>query len=281
MIPGTDLKRRLRAVRHLVLDMDGTIYLGSRLFPGTVPFLHRLGQRGIGYTFLTNNSSRSRDDYWRKLTAMGVPASPEQIVTSTHGLIASLQGDFPGLRRLFILGTPSFRDELRLHGYLSCDDDPDAVVVGFDTTLNYERLCRAAWWISRGKPFIATHPDLVCPTELPTVLVDCGALCKALEASTGRIPEVIGKPNPRILNPVFRSTGLPPARIAMVGDRLMTDIAMAKKAGMPAVMVLTGEATREDAAALPEADRPDLVLEHIGLLGEWLGEPGEKGGANG
>lgn len=263
-------RERLRSIRHVALDMDGTIYLGSRLFPATLPFLERLAQWGIAYTFLTNNSSKSRDDYWQKLVAMGLPVTPEHILTSTHGLIDYLRNDLPEVRRLFILGTPCLHNEMGLHGYLCSDDAPDAVVVGFDTTISYNRLCRAAWWIAQGKPFLATHPDLVCPTDQPTILVDCGALCKALEAATGRTPTVIGKPHSRMLEPILRKTGLSAKQVAVVGDRLMTDIVMAKRTRALAVLVLTGEATLEDVAALPERERPDIVLSHVGLLGDLL-----------
>ncbi|EIP96704.1 putative sugar phosphatase of HAD superfamily [Opitutaceae bacterium TAV1] len=264
--------RRLATIRHLALDMDGTLYLGSRLFPCTVPFLRGLEASGIGFTFLTNNSSRSRDDYLRKLKTMGVPATPEQLLTSTHATADYLRRELPGARRLFVLGTPGMQCELGSLGFLSCEDEPDAVLVGFDMTLGYERLCRAAWWISQGRPFIASHPDLVCPTDQPTVLVDCGSICRALESATGISPVVIGKPDPRMLAPICARHNLRMDQVAMIGDRLTTDVAMARASGALAVLVLTGEATLADIETLPAQQRPDLVVEDVGELGRLIHE---------
>src|SRR5204862_4213464 len=137
--------------------------------------------------------------------------------------------------------TPSLCRQFDEAGFQVTWDAPQAVIVGFDTTLTYERLCRAAYWISQGLPFIATHPDLVCPTDEPTVLVDCGSICACLTAATGRRPLVLGKPDPRILLDLAARHQLAPGQLAMVGDRLYTDIAMARAAGALAVLVLTGE----------------------------------------
>src|SRR5439155_9253755 len=121
-----------------------------------------------------------------------------------------------------------------------------AGLVGLDTTLTYSRLCSAAWWISRGKPFIATHPDRVCPTDRPTVLPDCGAIGALLSSVTGVSPQaILGKPDPRMLAPLLARHNLEPAELAVVGDRIYTDITMAKRAGALAVLVLSGE-TKQD-----------------------------------
>jgi NagD protein len=149
-------------------------------------------------------------------------------------------------------------------------DRPQAVVVGFDTTLDYERLCRAAYWIAQDVPFIATHPDLICPTDEPTVLVDCGAICECLKAATGRQPVVLGKPDPSILRTIAERHLLRAEDVAMVGDRLYTDIAMARAAGALPVLVLTGEATASEAQALPPG--PLLIVENVGELGNLLSE---------
>ena len=141
---------------------------------------------------------------------------------------------------------------------------PQAVVVGFDTTITYERLCRAAYFIAQGLPFLATHPDLVCPTDEPTVLVDCGSLCACLTAATGRAPQVFGKPSPVILQSLAGHLGLPVESMAMVGDRLYTDVAMARAAGATGVLVLSGEATAEAAAQSPHT--PDLIVNDVGEL---------------
>jgi len=264
---------RLQQVRHVALDMDGTIYQGGTLFDCTVPFLALLGELGIGYTFLTNNPSKSRADYLGHLNKLGVPATPEQIYTSTQATIEFIHQHHSQVRRLFALGTPSMGQELIAAGFEllpdSPDAEPDAVLVGFDLTLTYPRLCRAAWWLSRGKPWFATNPDLVCPTDQPTVLVDCGSICAALERATGRTPTaVLGKPDPAMLRGILQQHTLQPEQLAMVGDRLYTDIEMARRAGAFGVLVLTGETTREDLAKAPS--QPDLVVPSLRELGELL-----------
>lgn len=264
---------RLRQVRHLALDLDGTLYKGNTVFPWSVPFLRQLAEVRIGHTFLTNNSSRSAAQYLEKLAGLGMPAARDQLYTSTDSTIEFLARDYPAARRLFVLGTSGLQSDLAAAGFgmteESAGDEPDAVIVGFDTGLEFRRLCRAAYWIARGKPFIATHPDLVCPTDEPTVLVDCGAICAALKEATGRAPDAVpGKPDPLMLAGIRRRHGLQPEQLAMVGDRLYTDVAMAHRAGAVSVLVLTGEATAEEAAA--HAHGPDLVFQTLAELGTAL-----------
>ena len=275
-----EMKDRLARIRHVALDMDGTIYNGGTLFAATGPFLTLLGQLGIGYTFLTNNPSKSVADYLLHLERMGVRAEPGQLYTSTQATIEYLRESQPHLRKLFILGTPSMCDEFASAGYEftpdSPQDEPDAVVVGFDSTLSYARLCRAAWWIKKGKAYFATNPDLVCPTDEPTVLVDCGSICAALQGATGRAPAaVLGKPDPAMLRGILHKHELRPEQLAMVGDRLYTDVAMAKRAGALGVLVLTGEATSEEAAAY--SPPPDLIVADIAELGQRLRAAREGG----
>jgi NagD protein len=266
------MSSRLRQVRHVALDMDGTIYRGGTLFDCTVPFLALLTELGIGYTLLTNNPSKSRTDYLEHLQKLGVPATSDQLYTSTQATIEFLRKTHPHLRRLFALGTPSMAAEFAAAGFALLPDnpeaEPDAVLVGFDLTLTYARLCRAAWWISRGKLWFATNPDRVCPTDLPTVLVDCGSICAALATATGRTPTaVLGKPDPAMLRGILHQHALEPAQLAMVGDRLYTDMEMARRAGALGVLVLTGETRAEEVAHAAKA--PDLVvpsLRELGLL---------------
>jgi HAD superfamily hydrolase (TIGR01450 family) len=264
---------RLRTIRHVALDMDGTIYNGSTLFEFSKPFLASLKEMGIRYTFVTNNPSKSVKDYLAKLAGYGINATPDELYTSAQSTVEHLQHNFPKARRIFVLGTASMCDEFTKNGYVlaadSADDEPDLVVVGFDTTLTYSRLCRAAWWLSKGKPFIATNPDRVCPTDLPTVLVDCGALCACLTEATGRKPDaVMGKPDPSMLRGILARHKLQPHELAMVGDRIYTDVAMGHAAGALAVLVLTGEATMDDArkAARP----PDIIVPSVKEFGEQL-----------
>jgi NagD protein len=172
-----------------------------------------------------------------------------------------------------VLGTSGLCDELETAGFELTPDDPnvppDAVLVGFDKTLTYARLCRAAWWIAQGKPFFATNPDRVCPTNEPTLLVDCGSITAALEKATGRSPQAVpGKPDPAMLRGILNRHSLAPQNLAMVGDRLYTDMEMAHRAGALGVLVLTGEATATEAKK--HTSVPDLVVPTLAELGELL-----------
>jgi NagD protein len=254
----------------MVLDLDGTIYRGKTLFATTLPFLELLTKLDIGYTFLTNNPSKSNADYHAKLRAMGIKARPDQLHTSAQATIEFLQEDWPRVKTLFVLGTPSMGRSFTEAGYVLLRNDPaerpDAVVVGFDTALTYSRLCRAAWWIVHNVPYFATNPDTVCPTDEPTVMVDCGSITAALEKATGRAPvAVLGKPDVTMLRGILRRHSLQPRQLAMVGDRLYTDIAMARRAGALGVLVLTGETTASEAAA--HRPRPELVVATLAELG--------------
>ncbi len=258
----------LSLVRHVVLDMDGTLYKGTRLFAQTTPFLDSLRSLGIGRTFLTNNTSRSKAEYITKLSKMGIDAKVDEIYTPAESVFVYLRSHLPHVKRIAILGTPSLVEEFAEAGFMADWDTPEAVVVGFDTTLTYERLCRTAYWIGDDLPFLATHPDLVCPTDEATVLVDCGAICACLTAATGRKPIVFGKPNPSILHELRDRLQLKSEEMLMVGDRIYTDMKMAQEAGVPAVLVLTGETRIEQVSTL--ALKPDVIVDDIGQLGEML-----------
>jgi HAD superfamily hydrolase (TIGR01450 family) len=267
------IEAQLKGIRHVALDMDGTIYRGGTLFDSTEPFLALLKEMGIGYTFLTNNPSKSVEDYLAHLAEMGVVASEDQLYTSAQATIEFLLEECEGCHRLFVVGTPSMCKQFAAAGFTllpdSPDAEPDAVVVGFDLTLTYAKLCRAAWWISCGKPYFGTNPDRVCPTDQPTVLVDCGAILAALQTATGRAPKtVFGKPDPSMIRGILHRHDLKPAQLAMVGDRLYTDMDMAHRAGALGVLVLTGETTATDAAAHKPV--PDLVLSGLEEFGRRL-----------
>lgn len=281
---SSEMKERLSKIRHVALDMDGTIYMGSTLFPFTKKFLADMREAGIGYSFLTNNPSKSVADYLKKLEGLGIEADEDNMYTTSLAAIDYIKSNYPEARRLFLLGTPSMISQFEKAGYESCADDPadvpDVLVVAFDMTLEYSRLCRASWWASRGVPYIATNPDRVCPTDQEVVLVDCGSICKCIEHATGRQPDItLGKPDPNMLKGILDRHGLEPEEIAMVGDRIYTDTAMAHNAGAFGVLVLSGETTiavadavAEDARTnpAPEFFPPDLICRDIKELGEHL-----------
>ena len=264
---------KLRQIRHVALDMDGTIYKGGTLFPFTPSFLQRLRDLGIGYSFLTNNPSKSTTDYLAHLQKLGLSARRDELYTSAQATIDYLQTRLPQVRRLFLLGTPSMIAEFEEADFVSTRDDagdePDAVVVAFDTTLAFSRLGRACWWVRQGKPYLATNPDFVCPTDQPTILVDCGSVCAAIEKAAGRRPDItLGKPDPDMLRGILHRHHLQSHEVAMVGDRIYTDVRMAQRAGAVGVLVLSGEATAEDAAR--SAPPPDVVVPSLVEFGEML-----------
>ena len=268
-----ELKARLAGIRHVALDMDGTIYMGMSLFDYTIPFLNSLKEMGITYSFLTNNPSTSIPDYLKKLAGMGIEATEEEMYTTALATIDYIKTNFPEARRLFLLGTPSMISEFEKAGFESVADSaeerPDVLVVAFDKTLEYSRLCRASYWAQQGLPYIATNPDRVCPTDQPTVLVDCGSICKCIEHATGRQPDIVlGKPDPNMLTGVQARYGVKPEEVAMVGDRIYTDIEMAHNAGAFGVLVLSGETTLQIADEAPR--QPDLIADSIEVLGELL-----------
>src|SRR5690606_6268671 len=240
----------LKNIKHIALDMDGTIYNGTTLFPFTIPFLAKLKEMGIGYSFLTNNPSKSTSDYLVHLSKMGINAVREEMYTSAQATISYIKTNIPEAKRLFLLGTPSMIKEFEQAGFISTTDDeddtPDAVVVGLDMTLSYDRLCRASWWVAQKLPYVATNPDRVCPTDKKTILVDCGAIYTCIEHATGRLPDiVVGKPNPSMLDGILKRYKLQPSEVLMVGDRIYTDVKMAQNAGAIGVLVLSGETTMD------------------------------------
>ncbi len=256
----------LADIRLFLLDMDGTVYLGSRLLPGSLDFLRYLGETGRDHLFLTNNSSRNAQYYAQKLTKLGWPAQPGEILTSGEATALYLGGLKPAAR-VYLLGTPDLETEFASYGFVLTDENPDYVVLGFDMTLTYDKLVRACDLVRGGVPFIATHPDLNCPTETGYI-PDCGAMTALITASTGVTPKVIGKPNREIIDAMFRKKPVRRDQVAMVGDRLYTDIVMGHNAGVTSVLVLSGEAKEADISAAPV--KPDHVAGGLGALYEAL-----------
>ena len=248
------------------MDMDGTIYLGDRLLPGAVDWLALLESRGLPYYFLTNNSSRSQVEYARKLQQLGLDVSPEKIFTSGEATVLYLQQTYPGAS-VYLVGTPALEKEFERHGITLTDQGPDVAVLGFDTTLTYAKLWQLCDQVMAGKPYIATHPDINCPT--PTgFMPDIGAMIALVAASTGRQPDVIvGKPCEPIVQALATKTGFPVGAHCMVGDRLYTDIALGQW-GITTALVLSGETKPEDLAG--STFKPDFVVQDIAEMAELL-----------
>ena len=253
---------RLNDVRMVFLDMDGTIYHGGTLFPTTLPFLEFLRKRGIGYAFLSNNSSYSTEEYVAKLAKMGIATTPRNFYTSTSYTIDFLKRNHPEINRIHLFGMPCIRPEFEAAGFELDDETPQAVIVAFHRAFDYDDLCRTAWLLRQGIPGFATHPDLYCPTDQPTWLPDCGAITRCLEASTNTVLKVLGKPDPGMLREAAKRYDVPVMQCLMAGDRLSTDIALGKNAGAVTCHI------RQPGADLivPENIQPDFQVNNLGEL---------------
>ena len=255
-------RKDLTRVRQVFLDMDGTIYHGSELFPTTIPFLDFLKSNGIGYAFLSNNSSYGHEDYMARLARFGSETGPENFYISTDYAIDYLKRNHPEIRRIYPLGMPCMTAMFEEAGFEVDDASPQAVIVGFDRLLTYEHLCRAAWFLRRGVIGFATHPDVFCPTDEPTWLVDCGAITACLEKATNTKLKVLGKPDPGMLREAAARKGVSVENVLMCGDRLATDIAIGVNAGAVTCQIVTPGAD----LIVPDGIVPDYAVKDLGGL---------------
>lgn len=264
----TDLKGK----KMFMLDMDGTIYNESTLIPGAIEFFHLLQERGIHYTFMTNNSSKSKYTYVEKLHKLGIDCTEENIASSVNATVDYLKLHNPNAK-LYLVGTESLKHELQIEGFRIVptdyrEADIDYVLIGFDTELTYAKLVGACYYVSRGYNYLATNCDLRCPVLNNKFIPDCGAICNMIEVATGRKPLYLGKPDKYIVESVMKKWNLSKDDIATVGDRLYTDIAVGINAGVDSICVLTGEATLKD---IEESEfKPQYTFDSIKELYEAL-----------
>ncbi len=257
----------LAGVRCFLLDMDGTFYLGEQLLEGALEFIDVLHQQGCDYLFLTNNSSKDSQQYVEKITRLGLPVSREKILTSGEAAAMHVQGQMPG-GRVYVVGTSALENEFRDRGLLLTDEAPGVVVLGFDTTLTYAKLWKLCDLVRAGVPYIATHPDYNCPTETG-FMPDIGAMIAFVKASTGREPDlIVGKPNKLIVEKAVERTNIPLSAMCMIGDRLYTDIAIGASAGIPTILVLSGETQADEVQTSPH--QPSYVFQNLGEVAEYL-----------
>lgn len=231
-----------------LLDMDGTIYLGNELIDGAIDFLDKLKKTGREYLFLTNNASRNKDLYVEKLKNLNIHVDREEIFTSGEATTIYLKKKKPNAR-VFLLGTKALEEEFVNEGFIiekGRDKEVDFVVLSFDTTLTYEKVWIACEYLSKGVEYVATHPDFNCPLLEGKFMPDAGAIAAMIEASTGRVPKVIGKPNRETVDSIIEKYGFSKDEIIMVGDRLYTDIKMGEVSQISTALVLSGETTIED-----------------------------------
>ena len=263
-------KSVLKKMKLFLFDMDGTLYLGSRLYDFTIELLQTIRETGGKYLFITNNSSKSVADYVKKLEKMGISATREDFMTSSQATAYYLHKHHAG-QTLYVCGTESLKEELRSEGFTVTTDlsKVECVVMGFDTELTFQKLHDVSYLLltNPDMPYIATNPDLVCPTEFGSV-PDCGSVCWGIKNATGREPVVIGKPSPLMPQLAMERLGIGKEETCVVGDRIYTDVKSGLNAGITGILVLSGETTREILAESPE--KPHLVLESAAEILEVL-----------
>ena len=262
-----DRRALLDPIKLFVLDMDGTFYLDENIIPGSLDFIQKVRDTGRSFLFFTNNSSRTPEKYIERLARMGCPIGREQIMTSGDVTIRYLKANHPG-QTVYLMGTESLRGSFADAGIpLVEDEQPDIVVAAFDMELTFHKLERACTYIRRGALFLATHPDVNCPTA-DGFIPDCGAFCAAITLSTGVKPRSLGKPSAETVDMVLDQTGFRREEVAFVGDRLYTDVAVGVNNGARGLLVLSGETKEADIPASPI--QPDGVFRDLKELSLYL-----------
>lgn len=252
-----------------IFDQDGTIYLGGKVFPSAVKFINYLRGSGKRVMFFTNNASHSPEFYCDKLTRLGFSPDRSEILTAGD-VTAQFLLRHRTEKSVYLVGTPELADQFRRAGVNLIDEGAeraDVVVTSFDTTLTYKKLEAACRFIRGGAEYICTHPDFNCPTETGFI-PDSGAIAALITASTGAVPTYLGKPYAATIDMISEITGVAREEMCIFGDRLYTDIALGKRHGVTATLVLSGEATMDDVNAANECDRPDFIYADLGAVME-------------
>ena len=247
--------------RGWLFDLDGTIYLGERLIPGADAAIAALRAAGRRVAFLSNKPLQTRAEYAAKLTRLGVPAAPDDVINSSLVLARYLRDRDPGAP-VFVIGEPPMREEMRAHGFeVRADERVRWVVIAFDRTFDYAKLNVALQAVKQGARLIATNPDRTCPVEGGEI-PDCAGMIAAVEAVTDKkVEAIVGKPSPIILEIALAALGVPARDAAIVGDRIETDIVMGRRLGLGTVLVLSG-ITRADDPRIA-AIAPDHVVRSV------------------
>jgi len=254
-------------VKYFIFDMDGTFYLGDHMIPGAGDFARSLAAKGLDYKFFTNNSSNNEAVCMAKLARMGFPVEPGRVVLSSDVAADYLNTHCPGAR-VYLLGNERLTADMERAGVELVQENPDLILLGFDTTLDYEKIVKTANWLAAGLPYYATHPDKNCPMGAG-FWPDTGSMIALFEASTGRRPIVLGKPMRTTVDYLTRLLECAPEELVFVGDRLETDVAIGAKHGIPSVLVLSGVTSLAEYEAQNEI-KAGLVVESMAALGEYI-----------
>jgi NagD protein len=251
--------------KGFILDLDGTIYRGDQLIPGAESAVRLLRENKKKVVFLSNKPIQTRDEYASKLTRLGIPAQPEEVINSSFVMVNYLKKVAPQAK-LFVVGETPFIEELERAGFQITDEprEIEYVVVAFDRTFDYRKLNIAFQAIKLGAHFVATNPDQTCPVEGGEI-PDCAGMIAAIEAVTGKkVETVVGKPSPIMIQAALEVTGLMPGDCILIGDRVETDIRMGKDSGMATGIVLTGVTDEKTLEGYKHTSaQPDFVFQSI------------------
>ncbi len=250
--------RSLKQKKSFFFDLDGTIYLGNKLFPGILELIDTLKNKNKNFYFLSNNSSKSTSDYLKKLKSLNLDVSLENIILSQHPTMDYLKNQ--GYRKIFLMGNQSLKEEFENEGFQLTEETPEIIVLAFDQELTYDRLSKATRFLFMNFPYIATHLDDRCPTE-EGYIPDAGGIACLLYKTTERMPRVFGKPNKEMILFKLHQTGISPEDAVMFGDRLYTDIKMGINAGITSCLVLSGESTLK--MVEESENKPDLIIDGV------------------
>lgn len=256
------LDEKIDHIDNFVFDLDGTLYVGSQPVEGASQAITGLRQQGKQVFFVSNNSSKNKQDYVSRLEKMGIPAQQEDIVLSTDAVVSWLNRR--RVEKIHVLGTNSLKKTLLDEGFNIDSADPEFVVIGYDTELSYKKLITACKYINEGTDILATHMDMFCPSEIGPI-PDIGATLEMIRLTTGKVPfKVFGKPGRDMIKPLVERFDLDLTRTVVIGDRLHTDIAMAHETGCLSLLVLTGETAREQLEGA--SVKPTFVLDSVAGL---------------
>jgi len=261
MLDRFQKKLNITGKKLFLLDQDGTLYNDGSLFDATPGFLKKIKDLGGRYVFITNNSSKSVDDYVRKMNRMGIACDREDFFTSSQATAIYLHAHYPG-KKVYCVGTQSLKTELKAAGIeLSDSEHAEVALMGYDTELTYQKLMELCRLLTKTDvPYIATNPDWVCPVDFGFA-PDCGSFAFMIEKATGKTPFFIGKPRPAMIELVMQKFGYKKEETVVVGDRLYTDIQSALNAGVTSICVLSGEAKLQD--IISGDIKPDYTLDSI------------------